>query len=142
MTQAVCAVEVGWRGMRECSIALARTGAAVEVLIKGEVAPEVLAMITPKPGITIHAVTARRFAWSLALRLVGAGPAGEHLLIVNKPKTQRRAAWLGRLRAWRVLRLEETQDGYRVYDVRGAEVPIPELAEPGPAAAAPVVQVT
>ena len=126
MQQVICAVEVGWRGMRECSVALARQGAAVEVLIKGEVEPAVLGMITRKPGVTIRAVAVRSFAWELArCVLAGGDSAGERLLIVNKSKTQRWTAWVGRWRRWRVLRLEETDAGYRLFDAGEQEVPRP-----------------
>ena len=131
MMQVVCAVEVGWRGMRECSTALGRSGAAVEVLIKGEVEPAVLGMITRRPGVTIRAVAARRFVWTLARRLIAPiGKGGERLLIVNKPKTQRWTRWVGRLRGWRVWRLEETPTGYRLFDDTGRETSVP-ATEPG-----------
>ena len=124
--QVVCAVEVGWRGMRECSLALARQGASVLVLIKGDVAPDVLAMITRPPSLVLRDVPARRFAWQLARHLLSEnGAPTPHLLIVNKTKTHRWAAALGRLRHWRVLRLEETDQGYRLCDASGGDVSLP-----------------
>ena len=124
MMHVVCAVEVGWRGMRECSTALGRSGAAVEVLIKGEVEPAVLGMITRRLGVAIRAVAARRFVWTLARRLLSAdcGTADTRLLIVNKSNTERWTSVLGRLRRWRVLRLEETEQGYRLFEAGGKEV--------------------
>ena len=129
MMHVVCAVEVGWRGMRECSTVLGRSGAAVEVLIKGDVEPAVLGMITRRPGVTIRAVAARRFAWTLACRLLSAdgGAADTRLLIVNKSKTARWTSVVGRLRRWRVLRLEETEQGYRFFDATGRETLVPLL---------------
>ena len=35
----ILAVEYGWQGMRELSLAFAKLGASVDVLIKGRVAP-------------------------------------------------------------------------------------------------------
>ncbi len=136
MRQVICAVEVSWRGMRECSVALASTGAEVQVLIKGDVPPEVLAMISPKPHITIRDVSVRRFAWRLAGQLLQAsgGPA-ERVLIVNKPKTQRWTSWVGRLRGWRVLRLVEADTGFRLYDTAAREAPVPWSTPPPDATA-------
>ena len=123
MQQVICAVEVGWRGMRECSTALGRSGAAVEVLIKGDVEPSVLGMITRRPGVAIRAVAARRFVWTLARRLLSAAGGGTdtRLLIVNKSKMARWTSVIGRLRRWRVLRLEETEQGYRLFESDGQE---------------------
>ena len=137
MQQVMCAVEVGWRGMRQCSTSLGQSGAAVEVLIKGEVEPAALGMITRRSGVTIRAVAARRFVWTLAGRLLAAGgAAGERLLIVNKSKTQRWASLAGKLRGWRVLRLEETEQGYRLYDAASGETALPVPSN----AASPIVQ--
>ena len=132
MMHVVCAVEVGWRGMRECSTALGKLGAAVEVLIKGDVEPAVLGMITRRPGVAIRAVAARQFTWTLARRLlsVNGGGADTRLLIVNKSKTERWTSIIGRLRHWRVLRLEETEQGYRLFDAGGQEVPLTLLTPP------------
>lgn len=133
MQQVICTVEVGWRGMRECSTALGASGAAVEVLIKGEVEPAVLGMITRRPGVTLRAVAARRFAWTLACRLVASGTAADaRLLIVSKPKTQRWTSFIGRLRGWRVLRLEETEQGYRLFDATGRQITLPLMGGGGP----------
>jgi hypothetical protein len=64
--KAVLAVERGWQGMRELSLAVSRRGVLVDVLIKGAVAPDVLAMVTRPIGMRVIAV---RRTWFLA-RLV------------------------------------------------------------------------
>lgn len=133
MRQVICAVETAWPGMRQCSLTLAGHGASVLVLIKGAVEPEVLAMITRPANMAIRDVPARAFTWRLAQRLLATnGAAGEHLLIVNRPKTLAWTSTIGRLRGWRVLRLQETGPDYHLFDADGREVPMPSLTG-GPA---------
>ena len=141
MMQVLCAVEVGWRGMRECAVALGRQGATVEVLIKGEVEPAVLGMITRRHGVTIRALAARRFVWTLTGRLLAAcSTSGERLAIVTKPKTQRWVSAVGRLRRWRVLCLIEAPVGYRLFDTADKEVSLPALPPPSLSTCPPTAQ--
>jgi hypothetical protein len=52
----ILAVERGWQNTRQLSLGLDKKGYLVDVLIKGEVAPEVLAMITSHAGIRIKSI--------------------------------------------------------------------------------------
>ena len=133
MTHVLCAVEVGWRGMRECSLALARQGASILVLIKGAVPADVLAMISPTPGVTLADAPSRTFWWRLTQRLwtTPRGGAERRLLIVNKPKTLRWTASVGAWRGWQVVRLEETAQGFRLLDHHDRDVTVQMLGASG-----------
>jgi len=61
----VCAVERGWQNTRQLSLELNQKGYFVDILIKGAVEPDVLAMITKYAGIRIR--SAGRFWFRLRL---------------------------------------------------------------------------
>jgi len=48
--------EVGWKGMRELSLSLLKSGFPVDIIIKGSVDKEVLEVITRPQGLRILAV--------------------------------------------------------------------------------------
>jgi len=48
--------EVGWKGMREFSLSLLKSGFLVDVIIKGSVDKEVLEIITMREGLRIRAI--------------------------------------------------------------------------------------
>lgn len=68
-------VERGWRGARECSLAVSREGLTVLHLVKGALEPGVRALIRPVDGVAVRDVPRPLFrlaAWGLMLRPWGA----------------------------------------------------------------------
>ena len=123
---AVLAVEHGWQGMRELSLELARLGMAVEVLIKGQVAPDVLAMITRPDGMRIAAVTRLWFRWRLMLACALASGHSSPVYAVthrrDTPSHERTRQWLerlGRLIPLRILLLDECIEGNQLLSSQG-----------------------
>lgn len=128
---AVLAVEHGWQGMRELSLELARLGMAVDVLIKGLVGREVLAMITRPSGMRITPVARPWFRWQLMLACVLAAVRSSPVYAVthwrDTPSQERTRQWLERLSRMiplRILLLEESANGTRLLELNGrATVP-------------------
>lgn len=109
-------VERGWRGARECSLALNARGIDVTHLVKGVLEPEVLAMIRPYPYIRLVAVSPGWFrpcAWRalVAGTLLGRWAA----VLVDHERTGREIAWWCRLFGLRVASIRETGDGYELW---------------------------
>ena len=123
---AILAVEHGWQGMRELSLELARLGMAVEVLIKGRVAPDVLAMITRPDGMRITPVGRPWFRWRLMLSCaLAAGRSSPIYAVTHRrdaPSHERTRQWLerlGRMIPVRILLLEEGAAGTRLLELDG-----------------------
>src|SRR3989338_2779053 len=121
---AILAVEHGWQGMRELALELARLGIAVEVLIKGQVAPDVLAMITRPDGMRITPVSRPWFRWRLTLACVLAAVRSSHIYAGtpgrDTPSHERTRQWLERLNRMlplRILLLEEGATGTRLLEL-------------------------
>lgn len=113
-TQVICAVEDGWRGVRECSLAAATAGRGVTMLIEGPLDAEVLAMITVPPRMRLIAVDRRWFRFRLAWEILRAAAQGQlRWVVVTKARTARLLGPLAKVCGARALRLIETQDGYR-----------------------------
>ncbi len=63
---ALSLVEKGWSGARRLSIELSGTGIEVRHLSRGRIAPEIVAVITPYPKISIRGIPVRWYriaAW-------------------------------------------------------------------------------
>ena len=123
---AILAVEHGWQGMRELSLELARAGMAVEVLIKGQVASDVLAMITRPDGMQITPVSRLWFRWRLVLACLPVSRRSSPVCVVthrrDTPAHERTRQWLerlARLLPLRILLLEEGANGTRLFDLEG-----------------------
>src|SRR3989338_1048067 len=111
---AILAVEHGWQWMRELALELARLGIAVEVLIKGQVAPDVLAMITRPDGMRITPVARPWFRWRLVLACLPVSRRSSPVCVITHrrapPSHERTRQWLERLSRMiplRILLLEE-----------------------------------
>ena len=120
------AVEHGWQGMRELSLELARLGMAVEVLIKGRVDRDVLAMITRSEGMRITSVARPWFRWRLTLACLLVCRRSSPVCVVthrrNTPAHERTRQWLerlGRMMPLRVLLLDECIEGNQLLSSQG-----------------------
>ena len=95
-------VEDGWQSARTLSVALVRElGLDVRHVLKGAVATDVTAMITPYPGMRIIPVPRARF-WVVARALLIAGCLRQRVraVVVDNPRARH---WAGRIvRPWRV----------------------------------------
>ena len=116
--KAILAVEHGWQGMRELSLAFARQGAQVDVLIKGAVAPEVLAMVTGPNGMRITAIPRVWFLVRLMVHCAFAGVGSRPVCVIaqrrESPRQERVRRWLerlGRCVPLTVVMLEENSQG-------------------------------
>lgn len=126
---AILAVEHGWQGMRELSLELARLGVAVEVLIKGRVGRDVLAMITRPAGMRITPVARPWFRWRLLLACLADSRGSSPVYVVthrrDTPAHERTRQWLERLHRLtplRILLLDEGVVGRRLLSSQGEEV--------------------
>lgn len=92
-------VEDGWRSARVLSLAAAQRGQhPVLHLVKGEVAPDVLRMITPYPGTRIQPIARRWFrvvSWCMVL--LGLVRQRWHAIVVDNHRTY---AWVQTLARW------------------------------------------
>ena len=123
-------VEKGWAGPRQLSIELSKRGVPVRHLVKGRIPAEVIRVIPPYEGVSIHGVPRRWFRfvivgellwWWMGLRLA--------LVFADSRPTE---AWLRRwfpfLREKLVL-VQERFDGAPLVFRGGARVE-PELVFP------------
>lgn len=109
-------VERGWRGARECSLALDVRGVHVTHLIKGALEPEVLAMIRPRPHIRVVAVPRWWFrAWLWGLLIVGSVRGRWAAVLVDHERTGREIAWWCRRWGVGLARIHETAEGYDLW---------------------------
>ncbi len=95
MADALSLVERGWRGARQCSLALNDHRVAVTHLVKGRLSREVRQMIAPQPFIRVCAVPRWAFPACAYGMLIGNAMRG-HLrwVLVDHPRT------LARLERW------------------------------------------
>ena len=126
---AILSVEHGWQGMRELSLELARLGLMVDVLIKGQVEPDVLAMITRPAGMRITSVIPPWFHCRLLLACLAASGRSSPVYAVthrrDTPAQERTRRWLerlGRIMPLRILLLEEGANGTRLLELDGQPI--------------------
>lgn len=132
---AVLAVDYGWQGMRELSLALSRLGLPVDVLIKGRVEPDVLAIITRPANMRILVVGRLWFR----LRLLGhclAARAHDRLVVViqwretsSQRRTRRWVEWLQRVAPLTLYLFQESKQGNRLLRQDGTPVSPESLAQ-------------
>ena len=109
--------EVGWRGIREFALFSNRKSVPSDIIIKGKVAKEVLAIITPYRGIKISSVPRLLFIPALVAKILGSATHLKRtIFIFSKERTQKGLGFLLRLVASRSFLLIETNDGYGIYD--------------------------
>ena len=106
---ALSLVEKGWAGARRFSIQLSDKGVAVRHLVKGTIAPEFLAVITPYRGVSIHGISARGYrivTWA-ALLLYQFHPGLQAVIVDNTRTSDWVAKTFPRL-AGRLIQVAET----------------------------------
>ena len=112
-SQVIYGVEDGWQGVRECSLAAAREDWGVVVLIRGALAPEVLALITVPPQMRVVAVSDSSFRLRLVWEMIRAASRGQlQWVVVTKARTRQLLAPVARACRVQVLRLRELDEGY------------------------------
>ena len=92
--RAISFVEKGWAGARQVTIPLAQQGMRVEHMVKGKVADDVLAIITPYPGMRIFSVSRRWYRFVTWIILLLAVPRRRSLDMVIVDN-ERSAKWVG-----------------------------------------------
>ena len=120
-------VERGWRGARECSLALAQRGIPVTHLIRGIVRPEFRAVIRPHAHVRLIDVPRACYAVVLWPSLIVGGVLRRirWVLVDNERQLGRLQRWAGPLGMTTVL----VREGSRGYDlvVGGRLVAIEDL---------------
>ena len=108
-------VERGWQAARECSLDVQQQGISVVHLIKGYVAPEVRALITPYSHIQVVSVPRELFwpfAWLYCAGLMLTGRL--RCILVDRERS------LGRVRNWlwrsgvSLVMVQEGRHGYEL----------------------------
>jgi len=123
-------VERGWQSARMLSIALVTERQfRVTHYLKGTVAPEVLAMITPYPGMRIVPVARQLFCVvTLAVLLATLVRRQLRLVIVDHPRTSARARLF--LQPWRIPLVEAAEETQRLcYRWNGRQYALADLVE-------------
>jgi hypothetical protein len=106
-------VERGWRGVRECSIALSAQAVPVTHLIKGRLGADVRAMIRPYPGVRLVSVPRIAFrAWLWGLLAWGTIWGRLRWVLVDHERTLREVAWWCRVCGVTPVFIQETDQGY------------------------------
>lgn len=114
--EVLCLVERGWRGARECSLALNARAIPVTYVIKGYVTPALRAMIRPYPAIRLLSAPRALFRcwvwWALGW---GAMTRRLRCVLVDHERTLREISWWCRL--WRVtpVTIREHDQGYELW---------------------------
>ena len=136
----ILAVEHGWQGMRELSLAFAKLGASVDVLIKGRVPSEVLAMITTPRGMRVLDAPRVMFRWCLVWSCLTASLTRRPVLVVTQQwgtrGTQITRRWMERLRRivpFELCLLEEAKGNVRLLRPDGAAISAEMAAAKGAA---------
>lgn len=106
-------VERGWRGARECSIALSARAVPVTHLIKGSLQADLRAMIHPYPGVRLVSVPRAAFrAWLWGLLVWGTMWGRLKWVLVDHERTLREVAWWCRVCGLTPVFIQETGQGY------------------------------
>jgi len=108
-------VERGWRGARECSLALSQRGIPVTHLVKGWVGREVRSMIHPHPLIRVIDVPRRLFRVRLGMILLG-DLLARHIrwVLIDNDRTLRQLRWWCRLFGVTLVCIRDVQAGYEL----------------------------
>ena len=122
-------VERGWRGARQCSIALAGQGVPVTHLIKGWVPKPVRAIIRPVPGVRLVIVPRLGF-WPTLWSLVAGATLTRRLgwIIVDHERTLGVVSPWCRLFGIRPLLIRDTIESYDLWQGE-ARVPVQALLD-------------
>ncbi|GEM_PF-1606841 len=106
--QVIFLVERGWRGARELAITLARQHLTSWLIIKGDVPPDVLEIITPRAGIKVSAFSKWYFKLFVAFIIFWHRIFGRlKCVVVNKDRTLNWMSVLTRLLGCQTVLLNE-----------------------------------
>ncbi len=122
-------VEKGWAGARQLSIRFSREGLQVRHLVRGRLAADVRACLTPYAGITIWGIPRRVYRVVVWLQLFAAplrGPV-RAILIDNERSARWINRWFPHLQEYVIL-IQERGDGSPVIKWRGAKVNVDAAA--------------
>ena len=118
MSYIICAVDIGWRGVREYSIIKAAEGKFVENMVKGLPPKEVLNVITKYELIKLIPTKQIFFRAFLFIRVLRAKLFNNlETVVVTKKRTFNWINKLGRLLKFNTRLLVESDPGYRLYNL-------------------------
>ena len=88
MVEALSLVERGWRGARQCSLALNANRICVTHLVKGRLSREIRELIAPYPFIRVRAVPRWMFpAWARGMLIGAAMRRRLRWVLIDNPRT-------------------------------------------------------
>lgn len=121
-------VERGWRGARECSIALSARGIPVTHVIKGSLAREVRGMIQPHPGVGVCHLPRPVFRVCLwFLLVVQAVRRRFRWVLIDNERTLRELGWCCRWLQLTPVLIQERHNRYEL-TVRGRRITLEALS--------------
>ena len=117
MMRVLSLVEKGWAGARQLSIHLARAEGEVEHLVRGRISRDVLAVMTPHPGMRIRGIPRQWYKVIVWIRLFVAQRLRQPSLILidNERTAQWIDRWFPSLRKSVVLVLEAPDGSPQVF---------------------------
>lgn len=123
----ICAVERGWKGMRQFALAMAEKGYHVDLILREKLPSEVRKIISSREGIQIIPCGKKIFQFRFAATVIQRALRGRVTwLILNRPERVRENDWLCRLVTAKPLLLEEKGNLYRLF-LHGGEVTLDSL---------------
>ena len=115
MAEALSLVERGWRGARQCSLALYAQRMAVTHLVKGCLSREIRGMIASHPFIRVRAVPRWIFPALAYGMLIGATVRGRlRWVLIDHPRTLARLEWWCRQTGVVAVLVNELDEGYEL----------------------------
>ncbi len=115
MAEALSLVERGWRGARQCSLALNAHRVSVTHLVKGRLSREVRELIAPYPFIRVRAVPRWVFpAWAQGMLIEAAMRRRLRWVLIDNPRTLVRLKRRCRQAEVVAVLVNELDDGYEL----------------------------
>lgn len=109
----ICAVERGWKGMRQFALEMQEEGYHVDLILREKVPPEILKIISPRNGIEIVPCGKKIFPFFFAAKVIQRVLFGKvSRLVFNRHSRVKKNNWLRRFVRAECLLLEEKGNDY------------------------------
>ncbi|GEM_PF-6970335 len=123
-TYILCAVERGWKGMRQFALIMAEKGYHVDLILREKLSPELLKIISLRSGIQIIPCGKKIFPFRFAAKVIGRVLFHKvKWLVFNRHERLKKNERLCRLAAAESLILEEKGNRYHILS-EGGEVAV------------------
>jgi hypothetical protein len=125
----ICGVERGWKGMRQFALAMTEKGYHVDLMLREKLPPDLLKIISHRPGIHIVSCNKKVFPFQFAAKAIGEVLFGKVVwLVFNRQERVKKNKWLCQLVRAECLVLEEDGNDYRLFS-KGSAITIEELED-------------